>query len=365
MARDLTNEAITWIQRLGRETEAFEVIGHECEPEHWSDVVVNIQPIGLPSIIKLLVETRSRLTPREAMALAPLLSRPGEPGIPVVCCPFISPRVAEILTRHRVGHIDQGGNARIAGEGFFLQVAGRDNPAPDTRPLANPFSPKSSRIVRLMLEEPDRPWHVQELAREANVSIGLVSKAKDALMEEGYLWFLEGFLRLSDPDGLLQSWCRAYTNRDETVSYYVMSNETEVLERLAGWCDREQVKWALSDFSGAWRLSPMVRHRLTSIAVLNTGTDERRRALPAYLGAKPVDSGANLSLRFTGDEYTFYKSRMVGQVRALSPLQLYLDLKAKAGRGEEAAEALYDQHLRERFAACRDAYAHRRAEHER
>jgi hypothetical protein len=364
MDRDLTSEAIAWIERLGRETEAFEVAGHEYEPDHRSDVVVNIQPSGLPSI-GLLVETKTRLTPREAMAVAPVLRRPGESGIPVVCCPFISPRVAEILTRHHVGYVDQGGNARIAGERFFLHVTGRDNPAPDTRPLANPFSPKSSRIVRLMLEEPQRPWHVQELAREADVSIGLVSKAKQALMEEGYLWFLEGFLRLSDPDGLLQNWCRSYTNRDETASYYVMSSETEIIERLTSWCDRELVQWALSDFSGAWRLSPMVRHKLTSIVVLKTGAGEQRHTLLEHLGAKPVDSGANLSLRFTGDEYTFYKSRIVDQVRVLSPLQLYLDLKTKTGRGDEAAEALYDQHLRERFAACRNEHAHRRTEHER
>lgn len=364
MPSGLTHDAIGWIRRVGSETQAFEVVDHQYEPESRRDVVVTVRPTGLPPVT-LMVETKKRLTPREAMAIVPELRRRGEPGVPMVCCPFISPRVAEILTEAGVGYVDQGGNARIAGEGFFLHVTGRDNPAPDTRPLANPFSPKSSRIVRLMLEEPQRPWRVQELAKEADVSIGLVSKAKHALMEEGYLWSLEGFLRLSDPDGLLQSWSRAYTNRDEAVSYYVMSDEADVIGRLASWCDREQAKWALSDFSGAWRLSPMVRHKLTSIAVLNTGSGERRRALLEHLGAKPVDSGANLSLRFTGDKYTFYKSRMVDQVRVLSPLQLYLDLKTKTGRGDEAAEALYDQHLRARFVACRNERAHRRTEHER
>ncbi len=363
MDRDLTSEAITWIERVGRETEAFEVVEDGYEPDYRSDAIVTIRPSGLPHVA-LLVETKKRLTPREAMALAPVLRRPDEPGIPVVCCPFISPRVAEILTGERVGYIDQGGNARIAGQGFFLHVTGRDNPAPDTRPLTNPFSPKSSRIVRLMLEEPERPWHVQELAREADVSIGLVSKAKQALMEEGYLRFLEGFLRLSDPDGLLQSWCRSYTNRDETVSYYMMSDERDLIKRLSSWCERQQVKWALCDFSGAWRLSPMVRHKLTSIAVLNVGAGEWRRDLLEHLRAKQVDSGANLSLRFTGDKYTFYKSRALDVVTVLSPLQLYLDLKVKTGRGEEAAEALYDQHMREHFAACRNEHTHRRIEHE-
>lgn len=76
MDRDLTSQATTWIERLGQEAEAFEAIGHECKFDHRCDVVVNTQPSGLP-LIGLVVETKSRLTPREALALR----RPGEPGI--------------------------------------------------------------------------------------------------------------------------------------------------------------------------------------------------------------------------------------------------------------------------------------------
>ncbi len=365
MGRDRVNDAITWIRRVGCESQAFDVTQLEQVPQHRSHGVVTIRPDGDLPPVRLRVETRSRLTPREAIALATVLGRTSEEAITVVCCPFISPRVAEILTHAGVGYVDQGGNARIAGRGFFLHVTGQDNPSPDTRPLSNPFASRSSRIVRLMLEEPMRMWQVQELAREADVSIGLASKAKQALMEEGYLRPPEGGLRLSDPVSLLESWCRRYTNRDETASCYVMSDQREMVRRLAEWCDRTEVNWALSDFSGAWRLSPMVRHTQTSFTLSSMVLDQRRCELLEHLHARVVDSGANLSLRFTDDPYTFYKSRIVDQVKVLSPLQLYLDLKIKHGRGEEAAAAIYDQHLRECFTACLDDNADRRAARDR
>jgi len=347
------------LRQLGEETRAFELV--ECEKassrNHIDvDARVTIRPTGESRPLTLSIEIKKRLTPREAMALVASLRQTGKDELLVVCCPYISPRVAALLSSEGVGYVDQGGNARIAGHGFFLQVTGRPNPQPDTRPLNNPFSRKASRVVRLMLEEPDRPWHVQELAREAEVSIGLVSKAKHALEEEGYLWFIGGFLRLNDPAGLLEAWRGVYANKTEAQRYYVMAGEREIEQNIADWCKSEEVSYALADFSGAWQIAPMVRQKQVSACLANTLSRDQRKSLLDHLGAKSVDSGANLSLRFEDDPFVFYRSEVVDGISVLSPLQLYLNLISKAGRGEEAAAALYDQHLRPRFEACREAF---------
>lgn len=353
-------EAVEWVRQLGRETGAFEVLECEYQPHYprrtW-DAKVTIQPKGQEHSLIWFIEVKRRLTPRDVVALAPSLHKMDVEGIPIVCCPYISPRVADILANEGIGYVDQGGNARIASQGFFLHVAGHPNPAPDTRPLSNPFSPKASRVVRLLLETPKRPWHVQDLAREADVSIGLVSKAKQTLTDEGYLWFIDGFLRLTDPDGLLEAWRKAYTNQAEVQRCYTMAGEQEIEQRVSSWCAAQHVDYALSDFSGAWRLAPMVRHTQFSICLANTLDRNQRQAILEHLNAKSVDSGANLAIRFENDPMVFYHSRPVAGARVLSPLQLYLDLKSKAGRGEEAADALYDRYLKPTFTACREIYA--------
>jgi hypothetical protein len=53
-----------------------------------------------------------------------------------------------------------------------------------------------------------------------------------------------------------------------------------------------------------------------------------------------VESGANVMLLGPYDEGIFYGTQMIEDIRIVSPLQIYLDLKGFKGRGEEAADVL-------------------------
>jgi len=76
----------------------------------------------------------------------------------------------------------------------------------------------------VLLEHPDRSWQVQELAREARVSLGLVSKSKQALVDEGFVRMDAGRVQLLDPEGLLRAWQAAYRPDVKPLDLYVMDD---------------------------------------------------------------------------------------------------------------------------------------------
>jgi len=61
------------------------------------------------------------------------------------------------------------------------------------------------------------------------------------------------------------------------------------------------------------------------------------------LSLKVVTSGGNLLLFIPYDDGVFYGSSKVNEIQVASEIQLYLDLQGFRGRGEEAAEVLYER----------------------
>jgi len=61
------------------------------------------------------------------------------------------------------------------------------------------------------------------------------------------------------------------------------------------------------------------------------------------LSLKAVKSGGNLLLFAPYDDGVFYGSSKVSEIQVASEIQLYLDLQGFRGRGEEAAEVLYER----------------------
>jgi hypothetical protein len=270
-----------------------------------------------------------------------------------LCCPYISPRVAEICRTAGVNYLDKAGNCRIVAGGLHLEIAGHPNPTPDTRPLGNLFAPKGSGIVRVLLEHPIRSWQVQELGREARVSLGLVSKSKQALVDEGFVRVDAGRVQLQDPEGLLRAWQAAYHQDVEPLDLYVMDNLPGAERVLGDRCTAADVKYALAGFSAAWLLAPMVRVQRTTMLIEGAVDAAQTQELIAAIGAKHVESGANLTLWFSRDSSVFYGGRTIEGHPVTSPIQTYLDCVGKAGRGEEAALAVFEQLIQPSFAKVR------------
>ena len=270
----------------------------------------------------------------------------------VVYAPVISPRVAEILDQAGVGRLDAAGNCRLRSADHRLLIDQRGRRAPRRLPhgSADPFSPKSSRIVRAMLSEPTKGWKVRELADHPDVKVspGLVVKVKRTLVEESYAAERDGLLFLRDPMALLENWTRSYPGPAEQVPMYFLGETQAAEEAVASWCRASGLEFALAGFSAAWRLAPEVRYSVAGVYVEDRGFDpDVFGRLGKYKGGKRVETGANLLLWRPFDPSVLAGSSPedASGLKVTSAIQTYLDLKKLAGRGEEAAAAVFERLL--------------------
>ncbi len=91
-----------------------------------------------------------------------------------------------------------------------------------------------------------------------------------------------------------------------------------------------------------------VRYSVAAVYVEERGFSlELLDKLSKYKGGKRVESGANLLLwrPFDPSVLAGSNSEDVSALKVTSAIQTYLDLKKLAGRGEEAAAAVYDRLL--------------------
>ena len=105
---------------------------------------------------------------------------------------------------------------------------------------------------------------------------------------------------------------------------------------------------ALAGFSAAWRLGPEVRHAVAAVFVEDRGFNpDTFGRLGKYKGGKRVETGANLLLWRPFDVSVLVGSHGKDEsaLPVTSALQTYLDLKRLAGRGAEAAAAVYERLL--------------------
>jgi hypothetical protein len=257
----------------------------------------------------------------------------------VLAAPYISPRSAEICRKNGIGYIDLAGNCRLAFSRFYLEREGRPNPTPQRRDLRSLYSPKATRILRVLLANPKQAWKLQPLAQEAGVSLGQVFNVKKLLLDREWIAADEAGVRLAEPGPLLAEWAQNYTFRRNVVrGFYSLDSLAEIENKLAAIGRNAGTRYAFTGFSAAARLAPMVRYQRAAAYV-----DGDLSAVAKALGAKDVPSGVNLTLLSPYDAGVFYGASEVQGVQIVSPVQAYLDLIGYRGRGEEAATFLLEQ----------------------
>jgi len=342
-----------WLGNLATETGAFvlmQLLEESSIGDRRWDYVAVIEPRYSDGAIRLQIETRRHLSPKDAIAFCQRLPlNHDRNNALLVASPFLSKRVMEICREHDIGYLDQVGNCHIETNGLYLHIEGRPNTSPGRPRVSNPFAQKSSRVARLLLTYPEQGWQVQQLAKEARISLGLASKVKDALLEDGYAIEEDGLLRARDPETLLDAWSHAYKTPYQRAMLYVMGEVNEVESRIAEWCEAHDNQYGLAEFSGAWKLSPMVRYKQACVAIKSAPSRNTALDLLGAIGAKPVESGGNLVLLVTSDESVFMNASEQDGIRVLSPIQLYLDLHQRPGRAQEGADELLRQQILPRF----------------
>jgi hypothetical protein len=232
--------------------------------------------------------------------------------------------------------MDLAGNCYLSFDTVFILREGALNPFMKRRGLRSLYSPKAERILRVLLNQPGRAWKTTELALEAGVSLGQVANVKALLADREWLYPDESGIRLSRPGELLDEWGQAYNQeRSSAQQFYALAEILETEASLADFCKSKGFEYALTGFSAAARLAPMVRY--TRLVAYVKGD---LAAVASELGWKTVSSGANVSLLDPYDEGVFYAAAPVDEIRIVSPMQVYLDLLNSHGRGQEAAQAV-------------------------
>jgi len=262
----------------------------------------------------------------------------------LIAAPYISPRGMEICQQHQVGCVDLMGNCYLAFDGVYIQRTVEEKPQRIKRRIKNLFAPVSSRIVRAMLEEPERAWKLTELAEVTDASLGQTFNVSEKLVDEDFAQKSppEG-LTLTDPAGLLDLWCQVYDieEANEIQSFHtserdparLMAEIKQVAEGLGG-------EYAFTLHAGASLVAPFVRFNDVHFYVKGD-----LQAWVDALGLHTVEFGGNVHLLQPYDEGVFYRLRSPQRMAVVGNIQLYLDLYRYPARGREQAEFLRDKEI--------------------
>jgi len=301
---------------------------------------------GFKQIVYLEIKTLG--TPKSTREAVNLLVRriqndPASYGIFVA--PYIAPRSAAICKESGIGYVDLSGNCSIAFQQIFINREKSGNQYPFKTGLSSIYSPKSERILRVLLVYPYRTWKAIDLAKEAQVSLGMITQVSKKLIEEEWLKKTSQGISLTQPEKLLVDWSNNYTiKRNVQNNYYSMKPLQDLEIEIADTCRKLNIPYALTGFSASNRLAPMVRGQR---AMLYVSRDID--SVAEKVGLKPVESGANIILIQPYDDGVFWNAKSIGDLEISEPVQVYLDLKRYPGRGEEAADFLFREVINPRW----------------
>jgi len=257
----------------------------------------------------------------------------------IFVAPFISENTGEMLRAAGIGFIDLVGNCFISFAGLYIKKEGKKNPYLSRHHFNSLFKKKASRVLRVLLSNTERYWKIIPLAKEAQVSVGHAYNVKEELLNREWAEVEVRGIKLNEPESLLQEWCNNYQfEGTKLLSFYSLLKTAQLEKQIEEVCRDLKVRYAFSGFTGAARLAPFVRyHRIH--CYMENSIDE----LAKSLDLKSITSGENIILMKPSDYGVFYNARCIEGSYIVSPIQLYLDLKALSGRGKEAADFIYKE----------------------
>lgn len=198
------------------------------------------------------------------------------------------------------------------------------------------FSPKSTRLPRVLLHSPGRVWRQADLAAETNLSQGLLSRLLNYAAKQGWVTGSRGDWKLANADALLDAWERGdnFPKRVTLKQYSTLEPNLRTIARLL--LDRTHGELAFTQWFAA-----SLRHPYTDIPIVsayrrNFPTDEELRAL----NYREVGDGGNIWILIPRDEGLFRSLQQVEGLPLVGDAQIYLDLIHAGLRGPEQAKAL-------------------------
>lgn len=309
------------------------------------DLILNAIVSGKPA--QFVVEVKTQGEPRLTRVAVEDLKKclQGEQDtFGIIVAPYLSEASRRICREAGIGCVDLAGNALLSFQQFYIKEKepGSRNPFAAPRVAKSLFFPKSSRVLRVLFAEPARRWRVEEISKEAKISIGLASRVKQALLDQEWIAEENKQFFLADPEKALAEWAAKYSyTLNESFSYYSGLKDEELAAAIRSECQKRGWEYGLALFTGARRVAPFVTFPRFFAYVKGDII-----ALAKSLQFKKVESGANVTILAPYDDGVFYGLQDVKGAQVVSNIQLYLDLKSYMGRGEEAAQFILDERIK-------------------
>jgi hypothetical protein len=264
-------------------------------------------------------------------------------GRPLIVTPYIGPAGRELCRKEGVSYVDTVGNVGLFLEHGFMLKESRGGLKQEQRELRSLFSPKATRVIRILLENRDRSWLYQELADAAKVSLGQAYNVVKRLLAEEYVERTKKGIKPARPAELLARWASGYVvTRDNAIATFYSDEMAyrRLMEKLARSAEKAKVRYAFTLFAGASLIAPFVRTPHVHLYFVGGPA-----TFASSVGMKPVTSGGNVHLISPCDEGVLNPIQTIEGLTVVGNVQLYLDLVNHPARGKEQAEALRERVL--------------------
>ncbi len=285
---------------------------------------------------RLMIEAKTRMTPRDALFLGSMAARLD--GVPLlVMSRFLSKATRERLREADLNWLDLTGNLRLVltRPGLFIEAEGQQRRRGTSSSPARTLKGESAgRTVRALLAAM-LPIGVRELAEQAGTDPGYASRVLD-LLDKGALIERKprGPVWRVDRPRLIRRWAEdaPLTTRGRIETFLEPRGLQTFLKRLQS----TAVSYAITGSLAAQRWAPVAAARLAQLYV---GDDPLDAA--AQFELRPAENGANVQLirpkdlaiisgASRGDDGLFYAA----------PVQVALDLLTSPGRAPSEGEEL-------------------------
>ncbi len=260
---------------------------------------------------------------------------------PLIIAPYIGPSARSLCRSEGVSYVDTLGNIGIFLENIFVLKESKESLKTERKELKSLFSLKSTRMIRILLENPSRLWLLKDIASYAQVSLGQAYNVVKKLVDEEYAKKTEKGIKISRPSELMERWGTVYkiTDANKIESFYFSEPVYKrVIKRLAEIAEKEHYSYAFTLFAGASLIIPYVRTPQVHLYFPGNNEEFVKKA-----GLKPVTSGGNVHLIFPYDNGIFNPIQKIEGVKVVGNIQLYLDLLNYPARGKEQAEVLREK----------------------
>jgi hypothetical protein len=284
----------------------------------------------------LVVETKARVGPRDAVRLIERRTASGVAGPWLLVSPYLSPRTRELLQAGGANYVDDTGNVlvKLSRPALFIRTTGADvDPWPADSTLRSLKGPAASRVVRAVIDFKP-PYGISGLSERAGSPLATVHRVVDLLATEGLVERVRrGPVTQVDWEGVLQRWISEYglVDSNRVESYLEPRGLERLLERLRS----SDLDYAVTGSLAASRLAPLAPVRLAMVFV-DSATDEAAEAL----GLIPAETGGNVILIEPFDRVALERGDVEDGIRYAAPSQVAADLAKSPGRGPSEAEAL-------------------------